>query len=78
MSGTALHSVHLPQTYDSSFKLWPPCVNKEVQYFGAIGSSSKLEKLQQKCRIRKAVGGKGGHCTLLKVIALPKMGPLQS
>lgn len=35
VSWTALHSAHLPQTYDSSFELWAPCVNKDAQHFGA-------------------------------------------
>lgn len=71
---TALHSVRLPQKYDSSFELWAPCVNKDVQHFQAAAAagraSAKVSIMLQK--------EKGGHCTLLKVTALPKMGPLQS
>lgn len=72
---TALHSVHPPQTYDSSFELWAPCVNKVVQHFGAAAAAD----WSSFCRTaHKAASGKGGHWTLLKVIALPKMGSLQS
>lgn len=46
---------------------------------GTLGQQQQQPgKASAKVSIHNAARGKGGHCTLLKVIALPKMGPLQS
>lgn len=38
VSRTALHSVHLPQTHDSSFELWVHSVNKDARHCGVAAA----------------------------------------
>lgn len=66
VSWTALHSVHLPQTYDSSFELWAPCVNNEAQRCGAAaGWKSFSGSVYLWCcrRERRTLHTFEGHCT---------------
>lgn len=63
---TALHSVRLPQTYDSSFELWAPCVNKDAQHFqaAAAGWKSFCKSIHNAAKgKRRTLHTFEGHCT---------------